>query len=78
MNENPTSYKISYIKYHENLTWYKHSYVKNDIALIRISKPIEYNYKVGNVLLETEAFDNNYTSAVLTGWGDIEVRFFLK
>ena len=73
-----TKYQISYCKFHENHTRYKTLYYsKNDIALIRVFKPIQYNDKVGKIPLETEAF-NNYTTAVLTGWGDIEVRFIFK
>ena len=61
------------MKIHENFTWYKQ---KNDIALIHVSKPIEYGDKIGKVSLQTETFNNNYTSAILTGWGETEVRFF--
>ena len=72
-NKTLIKYKANYIKPHENFTRYKRSYDKNDIALIRVSKPIQKNDKINKISLQTGASNNDYTSAVLTGWGRKEV-----
>ena len=43
--------------------------MKNDIALIRVSKRIHFNDKINKIPLETEKFNNNYTSGNFSGWG---------
>ena len=75
LHETLTKYKASHIKVHEK---YDRSYPKYDIALVRVSKPIEYSDKVDKIALQTETLNDNYTSAVFTGWGITEVSFFNK
>ena len=51
-------------------------YFKNDIALIRVSEPIKFDEKVNKVSLQTQEFDEDESSAILTGWGSTEVESF--
>ena len=59
-------YDVEYMKIHENY----YSLLKvnwNDIGLVRVSKPIEFNDRVDKIALTTETFDEDDVSAVLTG-----------
>ena len=50
----------------------------NDIGLIRVSKPILFNDRVNKVDLQTETFNEDGVSAILTGWGDTGVIYYHK
>lgn len=62
---------VAELKIHES---YNSDTNKNDIALIRLTKPIAYNENVGPVCLpwgrEQETFENK--KVILTGWGTTE------
>lgn len=43
--------------------------LRNDVALIRVDRDIEFNDKVQPISLPTEDFNKVNYPAVLTGWG---------
>ena len=82
---NGAIHNISYVAVHENFEFYneKRYHSLDDIALVRVTEPIQFNERVDKITLQTEKDTINYTSAVLTGWGLYNcqvklVRFFFK
>ena len=81
-DDNSSLYKIDYFKIHENFSLDDTSTLLNDIALVRVSEPILFNDNVNKIAFETETPENDYTSAILSGWGltkchdNSEVSFF--
>ena len=49
----------------------------NDIGLIRVSEPIDFNDRVDKIDLQAKEFNEHRISAVLTGWGETEVKLLL-
>ncbi|XP_039308361.1 serine protease 53 [Solenopsis invicta] len=65
------SYEVERVRMHE---YYDSYLMRNDIALVHLKDPIEFNDKVKNIILSTN--DNDFeqgTSCTLTGWGFEEV-----
>ncbi|KAF2892687.1 hypothetical protein ILUMI_13484 [Ignelater luminosus] len=65
LDEEGTAYKVKDVRSHDN---YNPFTVENDIAILKLSSPIEYNSKVAPVELEESEVDDG-TEAALSGWG---------
>ena len=66
----PNTYKVDYMKMHEEYDEDN----KHDIGLVHVSESIKFDKKVGKITLQTEEFNEEESSAILTGWGDTEVK----
>ena len=67
-DKNRLQYKIDYKLQHE-----KYNGTHNDIGLLHVAEPIEFNDKVKAIPIQNEPFDETNTTATLTGWGVTEV-----
>ena len=66
-------YKPDFLKIHENYDYF-HKPHRNDIGLIHLTKPIEFNERVDEIKMQDERFDDESDAkVVLTGWGRLEV-----
>ncbi|XP_058799502.1 chymotrypsin-2-like [Phymastichus coffea] len=59
-------YRSEYISYHKNFSI---GTLQNDVAMIRVSKNIQFNDKVQPISLPKNEFYENGQSVKLTGWG---------
>ena len=69
--KNETAYKVDYFERHPKHNLDYHFF---DIALVHVSKPIEFTEKVNKIPLQTELFNEVNVTAVMTGWGFTKVR----
>ena len=56
----------------------KHDQRSDDIGLVHLSEPLEFNKSVRNITLQTERLKNKKIEAVLTGWGKNEVQILIN
>ena len=91
-NKPLTKYQVDYTKLHEhwgkydnNDGYFNKAYMFrkvpwrpffNDIGLIHVSRPIEFNDRVNKTNLQIDSLDENKASVTLTGWGRTEVKSF--